>query len=64
MPFIANTEEQRQEMLATIGLSSVDELFQAIPRELRCQEPQLPDGLGFHILVFLREARIPIASGH
>jgi glycine dehydrogenase subunit 1 len=45
MPFIANTDEQRQEMLAAIGLSNLDELFQAIPPELRCDEPDLPEGL-------------------
>jgi glycine dehydrogenase subunit 1 len=45
MPFIANTEEQRQEMLEAIGLATVDELFRAIPPELRCGEPRLPEGL-------------------
>ena len=45
MPFIANTDAQRREMLAEIGLSSTDELFDVIPTELRCRELELPDGL-------------------
>ena len=45
MPFIANTDAQRREMLAEIGLSNLDGLFDVIPRELRCKEVNLPDGL-------------------
>lgn len=45
MPFIANTDEQRREMLEAIGVGSVEELFDVIPPELRCGELALPDGL-------------------
>ncbi len=44
MPFVANTDDQRREMLAEIGLS-MDDLFAAIPRNHRCQGLNLPRGL-------------------
>ncbi len=39
MPYIANTPEDQRAMLASIGLSSIDELFDSIPVELRLQRP-------------------------
>ena len=45
MPFIANTDEQRREMLEAIGLAGLDDLFEAVPPELRCEGLRLPDGL-------------------
>jgi len=45
MPFIANTDVQRRQMLEAIGLSSVGELFDVIPPELRCKGMNLPTGL-------------------
>ncbi len=39
MPYIANTPEDQQAMLASIGLANIDELFDAIPNELRLQRP-------------------------
>lgn len=44
MPFIANTDQQRKQMLADIGLT-MDELFADIPQDLRAGEFDLPDGL-------------------
>ena len=44
MPFIANTDEQRQQMLAEIGLS-MDDLFAAIPEACRSPGLNLPRGL-------------------
>jgi len=35
MPFIPNTESDRQQMLAAIGVASFEELLEAIPDELR-----------------------------
>jgi glycine dehydrogenase subunit 1 len=35
MPYIPHTEADRQEMLATIGAQSIDELFREIPENLR-----------------------------
>ncbi|MCG7967936.1 MAG: aminomethyl-transferring glycine dehydrogenase subunit GcvPA [Candidatus Thiodiazotropha taylori] len=46
MPFIPHTEDDIQEMLATIGVESIDDLFDEIPTELRCGELQeIPPGL-------------------
>jgi len=45
MPFVANTDEQRREMLATIGVESIDDLFADIPPQLRCKGLDLPPGL-------------------
>jgi len=44
MPFIANTEKQRKEMLAEIGLSA-EQLFADVPAELRRRQFNLPEGL-------------------
>ena len=45
MPFISNTDEQRRDMLAEIGLTTED-LFADVPQELRCSGLNLPEGLG------------------
>ncbi len=45
MSYIANTDDQRAQMLAAIGLS-LDELFADIPEACRCAPLNLPDGLG------------------
>ena len=39
MPYFFNTPDDRQAMLAAIGAGSVDELFAAIPAELRLARP-------------------------
>jgi glycine dehydrogenase subunit 1 len=44
MPFIANTDQQREEMLAELGISAED-LFADIPAALRCGELNIPPGL-------------------
>jgi glycine dehydrogenase subunit 1 len=43
MPFIANTDQQRKQMLAEIGLM-MEQLFSDIPKELRCGPLNLPEG--------------------
>ncbi len=35
MPYIPHTAEDRAEMLATIGVDSIDELFREIPPNLK-----------------------------
>lgn len=45
MPFVANTNGERQAMLGELGLSSVDELFAGIPEDLRVNRLNIPDGL-------------------
>jgi glycine dehydrogenase subunit 1 len=44
MSYIANTAAQREAMLATCGVPSVDALFADIPRELRSTSSALPPG--------------------
>ena len=39
MPYIANTPEDQRAMLDSIGLANLDELFAAIPAELRLNRP-------------------------
>ncbi len=46
MPFIPHTEDDIQEMLATIGVARIDDLFDEIPAELRCGKlDKIPPGL-------------------
>lgn len=45
-PYISNTEEQRNEMLAQIGVKSMEDLFADIPEEVRLKrELELPGAL-------------------
>ncbi|MDT8390090.1 MAG: aminomethyl-transferring glycine dehydrogenase subunit GcvPA [Lentisphaeria bacterium] len=44
MPYIANTDEQRQQMLADLGLS-MEDLFADIPEASRCPDLNLPPAL-------------------
>lgn len=43
--YVPQTEAERQEMLAAVGLKSMDDLFGAIPAEVRIDELGLPEGL-------------------
>src|SRR3989304_10605538 len=45
MAYIPHTERDRQAMLAAIGVSSLDELFQAVPAEVRFPDLDLPEPL-------------------
>ncbi|MET0029517.1 MAG: aminomethyl-transferring glycine dehydrogenase subunit GcvPA [Candidatus Thiodiazotropha sp.] len=46
MPFIPHTEQDVEEMLATIGVASIDDLFDEIPPALRCGKLEaIPPGL-------------------
>jgi len=44
MPFIANTDEQRRQMLAEIWLT-MERLFSDIPKKFQCSRLNLPQGL-------------------
>jgi glycine dehydrogenase subunit 1 len=47
MPFLYNTPDDQREMLAAIGASSIDELFQQIPSEMRLRRAlDIPPALG------------------
>lgn len=39
MPFIPNTDQDRQEMLSKIGVSSFEDLISIIPEEIRLKDP-------------------------
>ena len=45
MDYAPNTDEQLQEMLATIGVRSFEELIRAVPSELRTRTVEIPPGL-------------------
>ncbi len=45
MPFIPTTDAERDEMLSAIGASSLEELFDDIPKRLRVKKLDLPEGL-------------------
>jgi len=45
MSWIPTTDEERKEMLATIGVTSMDGLFEGIPPELRMKSWDVPPGM-------------------
>jgi glycine dehydrogenase subunit 1 len=50
--FTPHTDDEVREMLATIGAGGVDDLFEAIPQDLRLVEPlDLPAGMAEHEVV-------------
>ena len=56
MSYVPNTYAQREEMLAEIGKKCIDELFEAIPQDVRIEKLNLPQGkTEFEVLSELRE---------
>ncbi len=52
MPYIPHTEQDRKEMLETIGVKSIDELFREVPENLRLSgELNIPSALDEHRLL-------------
>ncbi|HET7009655.1 MAG TPA: aminomethyl-transferring glycine dehydrogenase subunit GcvPA [Anaerolineales bacterium] len=45
MAYIPHTERDRQAMLAAVGVGSLDELYQAVPRDVRFPDLDLPEPL-------------------
>ena len=45
IPFCATSEQDREAMFQTLGIADFDELFAAIPDELRSGELDMPEGL-------------------
>ncbi len=43
--YIPSTGEERQEMLKTIGLSSMDQLYDVVPEEVRLHSLDIPEGM-------------------
>src|SRR6186997_1731341 len=67
MPYGPHTDDDRAQMLATIGVASIDELFADIPAELRASpldlpepEPELP--LTEHLQALASRNRVDLAS--
>lgn len=44
MPYISNTDKDRADMLAELGLNSIEELYKDIPSELRSKSLNIPEG--------------------
>src|SRR5436305_6382531 len=66
-PFLGLTDSDREEMLATIGVSSVDELFRDIPQGVRLQreldlEPALSEHAVFAHLAELASRNVPMGG--
>ncbi|TFH37992.1 MAG: aminomethyl-transferring glycine dehydrogenase subunit GcvPA [Anaerolineales bacterium] len=45
MAYIPHTESERQEMLATIGVKQIDELYEAVPADVRFPDLNLPEAV-------------------
>ena len=45
MSWVPTTEQEREEMLETIGVSSIDDLFAMIPAQFRLQSWDVPAGI-------------------
>ncbi|MCY4130486.1 MAG: aminomethyl-transferring glycine dehydrogenase subunit GcvPA [Gammaproteobacteria bacterium] len=46
MPFIPHTHADKESMLDTLGIASIDDLFDEIPKEIQCEGlPDVPDGI-------------------
>ena len=43
MAYIPHTESERVQMLASIGVDKVDDLYEAIPENVRFPDLDLPD---------------------
>ena len=46
MSYVPHTEREREDMLAVVGASSLDELFAHLPSQTRCGPLDVPEGLG------------------
>lgn len=56
MDFVSNQESQIKEMMSVVGISSIEELFQAIPKQLLLEKPSQDDGLSEFEAVRLMES--------
>jgi len=64
MSFIPHTQEETREMLQTIGLKSIDELFKDIPASLRARSFNIPLGKSeFQVTEILRSLALKNATG-
>ncbi len=64
MPFIPHTEREVRDMLSTIGVASIEELFDEIPEGLRCGTlEQVPESLSELEMSRLMQARASRDAG-
>lgn len=63
MPFIPHTPEETKEMLTTIGVDSINELFEEVPAALRANTFNIPQGLTEMQISRLAEQRAEQDSG-
>jgi len=64
MNYIPHTETQTREMLAAIGVSSVDELFKHIPASLRPKSFNIPEGKSeFELIEYFKSLSCKNAAG-
>lgn len=65
MPFIPHTPEDESSMLDYLGISSIDQLFEEIPANIRAGElKQIPEGIGELQLMQLMESRAALDGGY
>lgn len=57
MPFIPHTQQDVDEMLATIGVDRIDDLFDEIPEALQAELAQVPEGLSEMAVTRLMQER-------
>lgn len=43
--YVPASQEERREMLATVGVNSIDELYAAVPAEMKLDHLNIPDGM-------------------
>jgi len=56
MSYVSNTDRQRREMLAAVGVESIDDLFADIPEQLRSGPLNLPPGRSeMHVMRLMHE---------
>lgn len=56
MDYVSNREPQIREMLAAIGINEIDELFQAVPDQIKLSPPEVDDGLSEYEGICLMES--------
>ena len=62
--YTSATDEDRREMLAAIGVGSIDDLFADVPEALRLRRPlELPGGMSEQDVRTLRGAMVRLVEG-
>lgn len=63
MPYIPHTNQDITKMLSTIGVNSIEDLFDEIPAQLRCGDLKLPNALNEAEITRLMEERAAQDAG-